>query len=220
MEKTYGQYCGLARSLDHVGDRWTLLIVRELLVAPARYRDLQDGLPGVATNLLAQRLHKLEADGIVRRTLATDGTTAVFYELTPLGADLEDVVLALVRWGTTWMQPGPGEDTFRPRWLVIALRAVLPQAPASQAARLTIRCRDQAVNVLRDPDGLRVSLGVATEPHATLSAEPEAVLGLATETLTLHDLERAGSAHVDGNRAALRRGLFATTASGTRGAGS
>lgn len=210
MEKTYGQYCGLARSLDHVGDRWTLLIVRELLVAPARYRELQDGLRGVATNLLTQRLRKLEADGIVRRTLAQDGTAAVLYELTPLGADLEDVVLALVRWGTTWMQPGPGDDAFHPRWLVIALRAVLPQARTSQSARLTVQCGDQSVNVIRDRNGLRVSLGAAIEPHATLSAEPEAVLALATATFTLDDLEHAGSAHLDGSRAALRRGLFAT----------
>lgn len=220
MDKTYGQYCGLARSLDHVGDRWTLLIVRELLVAPARYRELQDGLPGVATNLLAQRLRKLESDGIVRRRFAEDGAAAVVYELTPLGAGLEDVVLALVRWGTTWMQPGPGDDAFRPRWLVIALRAVLPDAPTSQDARLTVLCRDQPVNVLRDRNGLHVSLGAALEPHATLTAEPDAVLALATETLTLDQLERTGSAHLDGSRAALRRGLFATARQRTLGAGS
>lgn len=208
MERTYGQYCGLARSLDRVGDRWTLLIVRELLVAPARYRELQDGLPGIATNLLAQRLRKLEADGIVRRRVTGKGASAVVYELTPLGEDLADVVLALVRWGTTWMQSGAGDDTFQPRWLVIALRAVLPQGPASQAARLTVRCREQHVNVVRDPEGLRVSLGEAVRPHATLSAEPEAILALATKTLSLDDLERTGSAHLEGTRAALRRSLF------------
>jgi len=208
MDKTYGQYCGLARSLDRVGDRWTLLIVRELLVAPARYRELQDGLPGIATNLLAQRLRKLEADGIVRRRVAGDAGAAVVYELTPTGEDLADVVLALVRWGATWMQDGPGDDAFRPRWLVIALRAVLPRVPASQAARLTVRCRDQSVNVVRDDEGLRVSLGEAIQPHATLTAEPEAILALATEVLTLDDLERAGSARLDGTRTALRRCFF------------
>ncbi len=220
MDRTYGQYCGLARSLDHVGDRWTLLIVRELLVAPARYHELQEGLPGVATNLLAQRLRKLEADGIVRRRLAEDGSTAVLYELTELGAGLEDVVLALVRWGTTWMQSGPGDDAFSPRWLVIAFRSVLPATPLSPATRLTIECGNQPMNVMRDSNGLRVSLGVATEPHATLRADPEAVLALATERLTLDGLERAGSARLDGSPAALRRGLFATVGRGTRGASS
>lgn len=220
MEKTYGQYCGLARGLDHVGDRWTLLIVRELLVAPARYHELQDGLPGVATNLLAQRLRKLESDGIVRRRLAKDGTTAVHYELTQLGADLEDVVLALVRWGATWMQSGPGDDAFRPRWLVIALRAVLPPTPTSQAVRVTLWCRDQPVNVVRDRGGLRVSLGDAIEPHVTLTAEPDAVLALATETFTLDELERTGSAHLDGSRSALWRGLFATAGPRAHDAGS
>ena len=201
MERTYGQYCGLARSLDHVGDRWTLLIIRELLVAPARYRELQDGLPGVATNLLARRLRKLEVDGLVRRRLAADGSAAVVYELTPLGADLEEVLLALVRWGAAWMQPGLGEDSFRPRWLVIALRAILPRAGVSPTASLTIECGDQSISVMRDSSGLRVSLGAAIESHATLTAEPEAVLALATKTLTFDSLERAGALRLVGSRA-------------------
>ncbi len=83
MGKNFGQYCGLARALDVVGDRWNLLIVRQLLVAPARYRELLDGLPGVATNLLAGRLRELEAAGVIERRLA-DGA-AVTYALTPWG---------------------------------------------------------------------------------------------------------------------------------------
>jgi DNA-binding HxlR family transcriptional regulator len=211
MDRTYGQYCGLARSLDHVGDRWTLLIIRELLVAPARYRELQDGLPGVATNLLAQRLRQLETDGLVQRRLADDGSAAVLYELTPLGADLDQVIFALVRWGTTWMLTGPGDDAFRPRWLVVALRSVLEGSPSARPTRVTITCGDQPVGVTRGSSGLTVSLGGLVEPHATLTGEPDAVLALATRTLTLEDLERAGALQIDGSSAAIRRALFATT---------
>ncbi len=194
-----------------------MLIIRELLVAPARYSELQDGLPGVATNLLAQRLRQLEADGLVRRRLADDCSATALYELTSLGADLEDVVVALVRWGTTWMLSGPGDDTFRPRWLVISLRAILGASPRSQPARLTIVCGGQPVGVTRDSEGLRVSLGGADKPHATLTAAPDAVLALASGTPTLDDLKRTGALHLEGSSAALRRALFATAGRETRG---
>lgn len=82
--RSYGQYCGLARSLEVVGDRWNLLIVRQLLIAPARYRDLVNGLPGIATNLLADRLRDLESSGVIERRLAGEGS-AVEYSLTPWG---------------------------------------------------------------------------------------------------------------------------------------
>lgn len=194
-----------------------MLIIRELLVAPARYSELQDGLPGVATNLLAQRLRQLEADGLVRRRLADDGSATALYELRSLGADLEDIVVALVRWGTTWMRAGPGDDTFRPRWLVIALRAILSASPRSQPARLTIVCGDQPVGVTRDSQGLHVYLGAADKPHATLTAAPDAVLALATRTLTLDDLNRTGALHLEGSSAAILRALFATAAREARG---
>lgn len=209
MDKTYGEYCGLARSLDHIGDRWTLLIVRELLVGPARYRDLQDGLPGVATNLLAQRLRQLGQDGIVRRRLDEHGG-GVVYELTSLGADLEETVLALVRWGKTWMEPGPGNDAFRPRWLVIALRALLPEAPISPETHVEVWCSDEPVTVSRDAKGLSVAIGATEKPQAKLTGNPAEVLGLATGFMTL-DQARAAGARLDGSSAALRRALFAGT---------
>lgn len=187
-----------------------MLIVRELLVAPARYSELQDGLPGVATNLLTQRLRQLETDGLVRRRLSDDGSATALYELTSVGAGLENVVAALVRWGTTWMLTGPGDDTFRPRWLVIALRALLDSSPRSRPARLTIVCGTQPVGVTRDIAGLRIALGAVDKPHATLAATPDAILALATQTLTFDDLERTGALHLKGSNAALRRALFAS----------
>ncbi len=95
--KSYGQFCGLARSLEVVGDRWSLLVVRQLLIGPARYRDLQEGLPGIATNLLAGRLRDLETAGVVRRQVAGEGS-AVEYALTPWGEELRGPIEGLVRW--------------------------------------------------------------------------------------------------------------------------
>lgn len=97
--RSYGQYCGLARSLEVVGDRWNLLIVRQLLIAPARYRDLIDGLPGIATNLLADRLRDLETSGVIERRLASAGSV-VEYALTPWGAELRRPIESLIRWST------------------------------------------------------------------------------------------------------------------------
>lgn len=124
MSRSYGQYCGLARALDVVGDRWNLLIVRQLLIGPARYRELLDGLGGVATNLLADRLRDLETAGVVERRLAEEGN-AIVYALTPWGAELREPVEGLIRWSTPLMARGSGGDRFQAEWLVVGLRALL-----------------------------------------------------------------------------------------------
>src|SRR5687768_1862067 len=123
--RSYEQYCGLALTLDRVGERWTLLIVRELLTGPKRYADLQHGLPGVPTNLLAARLKSMEGDGLVeRRTLPRPAATAV-YALSKSGEELAEPVQSLVRWGGRFMGKRSRSQTFRPHWLAVALEALL-----------------------------------------------------------------------------------------------
>lgn len=109
--KSYGQYCAMARGLDLVGDRWSLLIVRDLLDGPRRYGELREGLTGIATNLLGDRLRALVAAGVVDHR--ADGR----YALTPWGEQLRDVLYALGRWATPLMARRPGDDRFRARWL-------------------------------------------------------------------------------------------------------
>jgi DNA-binding HxlR family transcriptional regulator len=118
--RSYDQYCGLARALDVLGERWTLLIVRNLLLGPQRYSDLLRGLPGITTNLLAKRLQEMEAEGLIERG---DGVSdAAAYCLTGIGRELEPAVHALGRWGWRRM----GKPTVRDRrsieWLLVALR--------------------------------------------------------------------------------------------------
>jgi DNA-binding HxlR family transcriptional regulator len=163
MSKKYGQFCGLARSLDVVGERWTLLIVRELLMGPARFKDLQNGLPGIATNLLTERLNRLADLGIISRDTA--GTHPV-YELTEFGRGLREPIEALVRWSAPLMISGPGDDRADPRWLAIAVPALLAQtvrAPSDsktlQVDGVTLRVTPTAagvdVHVLHDGPDVR-----------------------------------------------------------------
>ncbi|MDN3461157.1 helix-turn-helix domain-containing protein, partial [Rhodococcus sp. APC 3903] len=120
MSRDYGQYCGLARALDVIGDRWNLLIVRQLLLGPARYGDLREALSGIATNLLAGRLRDLETAGVLERRLSEDGN-AITYALTPWGAELREPINGLIRWSTPLMIRGPEDDEFRPEWMSLAL---------------------------------------------------------------------------------------------------
>ncbi len=116
--RTYDQFCPAARALDVVGDRWTLLIVRELLNrGPCRYTDLRYGLPGIATNLLADRLRELEANGIVVRESAPPPVATSLFRLTPRGEALDSVLQALGRWGLALLAETPEDAEFRSHWL-------------------------------------------------------------------------------------------------------
>lgn len=118
--RSYDQYCGLARALDVVGERWTLLIVRNLLLGPQRYSELLRGLPGMTTNLLAKRLKEMEVAGLIEKTGGAGDASA--YHLTPAGHDLEPVVHALGRWGWRRMQKPTARDRRSIEWLLVALR--------------------------------------------------------------------------------------------------
>jgi DNA-binding HxlR family transcriptional regulator len=128
-KRAYGQFCGLVRALEIVGERWALLIIRDLLVGPRRYTDLRQGLPKIPTNILSARLRELEEAGIVRRRVLPRPSGAVVYELTEYGAELEDVVLGLGRWGAKSMtEPGP-DDIVTVDSLIMALRSTFrPEA--------------------------------------------------------------------------------------------
>src|ERR671921_1724366 len=109
-KRSYNQYCAVARALDIIGERWTLLIVRELLTGPKRFKDLLEGLPGIGTNLLATRLKDLEGNGILRRATLPPPAGSKVYELTGLGRELEQVVVALSQWGSKLLGSPRGDE--------------------------------------------------------------------------------------------------------------
>ncbi|MEH1126713.1 winged helix-turn-helix transcriptional regulator [Micromonospora sp. CPCC 206061] len=202
MSRSYGQYCGLARALDVVGDRWNLLIVRQLLIAPARYRELLDGLPGVATNLLTDRLRDLQAAGVVDRRLAEEAG-AIVYALTPWGAELREPIEGLIRWSTPLMARGPGGDRFHADWLIVGLRALLTgRAAAPQESRVAIAVDGRLLQVRATGSGIEVTLHDGGDLDAVVRADASIVLGLAAGVLTLDDAR--GLIDVEGDEAAVR----------------
>jgi DNA-binding HxlR family transcriptional regulator len=181
--RSYGQYCGLARSLDTIGDRWSLLIVRELLLGPLRYSELKTALEGIATNLLADRLRALESAGVIERQVGRP--RGVVYALTPWGAELRAAVESLVRWSTPLMISGQGSDAFSPRWLAVALPALLHKRTARRPAEIGIDLPGLFVTLRIDKDGPHVTADPDQRPDTILTAAPEIVLGLAAGALTL-----------------------------------
>jgi DNA-binding HxlR family transcriptional regulator len=143
--KRYDQYCPIACSLGLIGERWTLLVVRELMHGPKRYTDLVDGLHGIGTNILAARLKALEAAGLVERRKLPPPAASNVYELTPTGQGLRPVLHELARFGARLMGPPP-LDALDPGWLVDALDLAL--SPISPVGRLAFQIGDEQASLV------------------------------------------------------------------------
>lgn len=206
MSRTYGEYCALARALDHIGDRWTLLIIRQLLLGPARFKDLLSGLPGIATNLLTQRLRSLEADGLVARTHTSPPDRAAAYELTATGQELEEPIFALIRWGRHWMLRGRDGDDFQASWLLLAFRALSQTArPPLPRTTIAVRCHDTTITLHARPNGVTVRDGPPIHPDLIIEGGPEALLGLFAGAIPLEDAIRDPNLDIEGDQDCLRR---------------
>lgn len=196
--KSYGQYCGLARALDVVGDRWSLLIVRELLIGPARFGQLRAGLTTIATNLLADRLKDLEAHGVIERRLASDAN-AIVYTLTSWGQQLKEPVDALIRWSAPLMITGRNDDSFDPRWLVPALHALLANRRAETSTTVLVVVENTPIAVTIDANGPHVSVvdKAAGGDEAVLRVTPEVVLGMAAGELSPDQVLTSKAGHTN-----------------------
>lgn len=210
MARSYEQFCGLARALDVVGERWTLLIVRELLIRPARYAELAAALPGIASNLLVDRLRALVAAGVVEQRENPAGKGV--YALTPWGMQLEDAVGALVRWSAPLMKPGPGGDVFQPQWLHVALMALLHDRTSQTPIDVAIQTAGVTLAVRVDEDGPHVEPAQDPQPDTVLRAAPDVVLGLAAGALSVEQAVARGELRGDPQR--LARVFAARSADG------
>ncbi len=199
MTRGYGQYCGLAKALELVGGRWSLLIVRELLTGPKRYTELQHGLPGIPTNILSSRLRELEAAGLVERSLLAHSSSVV-YGLTDYGLDLEEAVVRLGVWGSKSLGR-PGEDAaFSLSALALALRGAFdPSKAAGRDLLLEIRLGDEPPLIVMVSEG-RVSFpSDPSSPPIVLETEPEVVSELLVGSLDVRAAVASGRATVDGS---------------------
>ena len=183
--RSYEQYCAVARGLDVIGDRWTLLLVRDLLLGPKRYKDLLSGLPGIGTNLLADRLKELEAAGLIERTVLPPPAGSAVYQLTETGQSLETVMTALGRWGARFLGPPKKTDVMVPRAYFVAMRGVFSPEPAA-GITLTYEVRiGDLVFEVRVADGrLTTREGAVRNPDVVLSMEVETLNALMFHTLT------------------------------------
>jgi DNA-binding HxlR family transcriptional regulator len=209
-KRTYGDRCGVARALDIVGERWALLVVRELLLGPKRFTDLRAGLPHVGPDVLAQRLRDLEQSGILRRGTLPPPAGSRIYELTERGRELEPVVLALGRFGSVAPFP-PGEAEIGVDAVVIALKSLFaPAAADALAASYELRFGDQRFRVEVADGRIEIARGGAAAPDATIEADPGTLASVLWHGRKLDDARRAGDLVIEGDRTAVTRflGLF------------
>lgn len=204
--KTYGQFCALAKALDVIGDRWTLLIVRELIIrGEARYTDIRDGLPGIASNLLVTRLKELEAAGVLEQFDAPPPVATALYRLTPRGKELERVIDAIGLWGVPYLKEAPKSDAFCSHWITLPLRKALKDhAPGEEPAVIEVRCGEEPVTVRAVDGTVRVSVGAAENPDAIVSGTAKIVYALFRGDLDLPRAQAAGL-KVSGDKEVLRR---------------
>src|SRR5437764_7376178 len=176
--RTYDQFCGIARALDLVGERWALLVVRDLILGPKRFTDLRRGLHGIGTNVLAARLKELERGGVVRRRTLPPPAASAVYELTDYGRALEGPLLALGRWGALSIGERQDGQSLRSEWLAVALKAFFrPEAAREVRATIGLRFKDGAFCARIDAGSLLVEPDTRDGADLVLTTEPETLIG-------------------------------------------
>jgi DNA-binding HxlR family transcriptional regulator/putative sterol carrier protein len=206
--RTYDQYCAVARALDVVGERWTLLVVRELMTGPKRFKDLLDGLPGIGTTLLTARLKDLEGHGIVRRATLPPPAGSRVYELTELGRSLEPVIMSLSRWGLRLLDAPRQEDDLQPGWAMVALQSTLkPSAAGGTRETYEFRVDDEVFHVRAEGDETEIRLGPAADPDLIVGGDTETFLDVAAGRLAPAEAVDTGAIQAEGDREALARCL-------------
>ncbi|MEU6120807.1 helix-turn-helix domain-containing protein [Streptomyces sp. NPDC047123] len=206
--RSYDQYCAAARALDAVGDRWTLLVVRELLVGPRRYTDLHADLPGVSTDVLASRLKDLEQRGLSTRRRLPPPSAAYVYELTPRGRALLPVLEALAAWGAPGLAERAPTDAVRAHWFALPLLRHLAAAGAQGVAE--VRLPEGSFHVCLAPDAESYGDGPAPDgADAGITLDADTCVAVSRGDLTLGQGVREGRVEVTGE-SVLAKALRAT----------
>lgn len=207
--RSYNQYCGLAYALDIVGERWTLLIIRELIAGPRRFKDLMDGLPDISTNLLAERLKRLEQHGMIRRRVLPPPAGSTVYELTAMGQALEPMLLELGKWGSQFVPPSmDGVNVLRLGSYALTPKTFFRPDRArgvDETYELHIANEVQQVHI---HDGeIDVRQGESRNPDVVFHTDMPSYLGLLTGQLQAEEAVSRGLIRIEGDPDALRRFL-------------
>jgi DNA-binding HxlR family transcriptional regulator/putative sterol carrier protein len=205
--RTYCDGCAAAHALDLVGERWALLVVRELLLGPKRFTDLRAGLPGVSPNVLAQRLRELEGAGVVRRRKLPAPAASRVYELTNWGMELEPVIIRLGRWGAR-SASRPRDAALSVDSLVLSFRTMFdPRAAEGLNASYELRLGEDRFRAVVADGRFEVVRGGAEEPDATIEADPVTLAALVYESRPLAEALRSGDIKIEGDESAVERFL-------------
>jgi DNA-binding HxlR family transcriptional regulator/putative sterol carrier protein len=205
-EHRYSQYCALARTLDVAGDRWTLLIVRELAPGPRRFTDLIDGLPGIPRNLLTERLRALERDGVIARRELQPPAARQVYELTDDGRDLAHAMGPLIAWGASRMGERKPTETFQARWSAVGM-AALADREAAKGVRETYQylVGGSAFHFTVDDGSIEVHDGRARDPAVVVTTDEETFADVASARITGSSAVATGALTVAGDPQAAKR---------------
>ena len=206
MAKRFDQYCPIAHALSLVGERWALLIVRELLRGPKRYTDLTTGLPGIGTNVLATRLRELEDAGVVGKRKLPPPAASTVYELTEYGTGLEEVLYSVARWGARSLGLPSHDEDLPPEWGVNAFRALFyPERARGLTATWVNRVEQDAFTVRLHEGRLQTDLGAAADADASLLTDMATFYELASGDVPLAVPLGDGRARVEGDVALAAR---------------
>ena len=208
--RTYGEACGIPRALDRVGERWALLVVRELMLGPKRFTDLKTGLPHASPNVLAQRLRELDDAGVVRKRRLPPPAASQVYELTDWGRELEPVLVALGRWGARApLEPectGMSVDSH-----VVSLATLFdPERAGDFEASLELRMGEDVFRAVIGDGAIDAGRGAPASPDAVLTLDPGTLLALIHGEISVEDALASGELAIDGDRELVERfvGLF------------
>lgn len=203
--RAYGQFCGLARALEVVGERWAVLIVRDLLVGPRRFTDLHRGLPKIPTNVLTARLKELEAAGVVRRRVLPRPSGSVIYELTEYGAELEDVLIRLGRWGAKLLDEPRSEEIITVDSMVMAMRSTFhPEAARGLHVGFELHFGPIVIHARVDNGKVQAAAGPLAAPDLVIEAGP-AIKELMTGAIGPTEAIKNGIVRLKGNAKLLTR---------------
>jgi DNA-binding HxlR family transcriptional regulator/putative sterol carrier protein len=204
--RTYGDGCAIAQALDLVGERWALLVIRELLLGPKRYTDLRRGLPNASPNVLSQRLDELERAGIVRRHKLPPPAGSRVYELTTWGRELEQIVISLGHWAARSPSGLSSDLPIGPDSMILALRSRFdPDAAHGLHARYELTLGEDQFHIEIADDTLEVARGSADQADATIDTDPDALASVLWGDQPLADAQRAGRITIEGDTAAVKR---------------
>jgi DNA-binding HxlR family transcriptional regulator/putative sterol carrier protein len=205
-EHRYQQYCALARALDLVGDRWTLLIVRELRPGPRRFTDLVDGLPGISRKLLTERLRDLEGDGIIARRELPPPAARQVYELTDDGRDLATAMAPLIAWGARRLGERQSGESFRARWPAVAMVGLADyEAAKGISETYQYLIGDSAFHFIVDDGSIELRDGRAEDSSVVVTTDEETWADIATGKTTASTATASGALRVEGDRQAVKR---------------